>query len=129
VYGRISVRTPHRGKGSTSPVTGIGWVRIDRGGRGRLALKAALYGEGDRTVGSTRFWKIDRQNRKQEIGHTWISASWQRTFVNTEIKFLILRFAFEQFGSACAVYDRCDQRDVSLGYTAAWGKARRDHPS
>lgn len=39
-------------------------------------------------IGSTRFWKIDRQNRKLEIGHTWISASWQRTFVNTEAKFL-----------------------------------------
>ncbi len=48
-----------------------------------------------RAVGSTRLWKIDRQNRKLEIGHTWISASWQRTFVNTEAKFLLLRFAFE----------------------------------
>ena len=25
-----------------------------------------------RVVGSTRFWKIDRANRKQEIGHTWL---------------------------------------------------------
>src|SRR5579864_359800 len=24
-------------------------------------------------VGSTRFWKIDRANRKMEIGHTWLS--------------------------------------------------------
>ncbi len=47
-------------------------------------------------VGSTRFWKIDRQNRKLEIGHTWLSASWQQTFVNTEVKLLMLRFAFEQ---------------------------------
>lgn len=46
-------------------------------------------------AGTTRFWKIDRQNRKLEIGHTWIAASWQRSFVNTEMKFLMLRFAFE----------------------------------
>ena len=46
-------------------------------------------------VGTTRFWKIDRTNRKLEIGHTWIAASWQRSFVNTEMKFLMLRFAFE----------------------------------
>ena len=47
-------------------------------------------------VDTTRFWKIDRKNRKLEIGHTWISASWQRTCVNTEAKFLTLCCAFEQ---------------------------------
>jgi RimJ/RimL family protein N-acetyltransferase len=46
-------------------------------------------------VGSTRFWKYDRTNRKVEIGHSWIAASWQRTFVNTEAKLLMLTFAFE----------------------------------
>ena len=46
-------------------------------------------------IGSTRFWKADRLNRKLEIGSTWISASWQKTFVNTEIKYLMLRYAFE----------------------------------
>ena len=46
-------------------------------------------------IGTTRFWKIDRRNRKLEIGHTWISASWQRTSVNTEAKFLMLNYAFE----------------------------------
>jgi RimJ/RimL family protein N-acetyltransferase len=47
-------------------------------------------------VDTTRFWKIDRKNRKLEIGHTWISASWQWTCVNTEAKFLMLCCAFEQ---------------------------------
>lgn len=51
-----------------------------------------------RIVGSTRFWKIDRSNRRLEIGHTWLSASWQRTFANTEAKFLMLRSAFEEMG-------------------------------
>ena len=46
-------------------------------------------------IGTTRFWKVDRLNRKLEIGSTWISASWQKTFVNTEIKYLMLRYAFE----------------------------------
>lgn len=46
-------------------------------------------------IGSTRFWKIDRLNRKLEIGSSWISASWQKTFVNTEAKYLMLRHAFE----------------------------------
>lgn len=46
-------------------------------------------------VGSTRFGKIDPKNRRAEIGWTWIGKSWQRTFVNTEAKFLMLRYAFE----------------------------------
>ena len=46
-------------------------------------------------VGSTRFWKIDRVNRKLEIGQTWLAASTQRTGVNTEAKFLLLTHAFE----------------------------------
>lgn len=45
-------------------------------------------------VGSTRFWKVDRVNRKLEIGHTWLAASWQGTFVNPETKWLMLGFAF-----------------------------------
>ena len=46
-------------------------------------------------VGSTRFWKIDRMNRKLEIGHTWLGESVQRSAVNTEAKYLLLSQAFE----------------------------------
>lgn len=46
-------------------------------------------------VGSTRFWKIDRVNRKLEIGHTWLGESVQRSAVNTEAKYLLLCHAFE----------------------------------
>ena len=49
-----------------------------------------------RLLGSTRFWKIDRDNRKLEIGHTWLRASVQRSGVNTEAKYLLLAYAFEQ---------------------------------
>ncbi|WP_250508849.1 GNAT family protein [Caballeronia sp. GACF4] len=48
-----------------------------------------------KVAGSTRFWKIDRANRKQEIGHTWLAASAQRTGINTEAKLLLLTHAFE----------------------------------
>ncbi|MET0342732.1 MAG: GNAT family protein [Polyangiales bacterium] len=58
------------------------------------ALPYATVVQG-RVVGSTRLWKIDHDNRKLEIGGTWLAASWQRSFVNTEAKFLMLRHAFE----------------------------------
>jgi N-acetyltransferase len=51
--------------------------------------------ETNRIVGTTRFWKIDRANRKLEIGSTWLSASVQRSGANTEAKYLLLQWAFE----------------------------------
>ncbi|MDF3862900.1 GNAT family protein [Pseudomonas denitrificans (nom. rej.)] len=49
-----------------------------------------------RIVGSTRFWKVDRANRKLEIGHTWLALSAQRTPINSEAKLLLLTNAFEE---------------------------------
>ncbi|NVZ72365.1 GNAT family N-acetyltransferase [Pseudomonas costantinii] len=46
-------------------------------------------------VGSTRFWKVDRVNRKLEIGHTFLAQSTQKSAVNTEAKLLLLTYAFE----------------------------------
>jgi RimJ/RimL family protein N-acetyltransferase len=46
-------------------------------------------------AGATRFMNMDLPNRKVEIGSTWIAPRWQRTAVNTEAKYLMLRHAFE----------------------------------
>lgn len=51
-----------------------------------------------RVVGSTRYGNIDASNRRLEIGWTWIARSWQRTAINTEAKYLLLRHAFETLG-------------------------------
>jgi RimJ/RimL family protein N-acetyltransferase len=51
--------------------------------------------ESGQMVGSSRFGNIDCANRRVEIGWTWIGRPWQRTAVNTEAKFLMLRHAFE----------------------------------
>lgn len=49
----------------------------------------------DKIIGSTRFMNIDIPNLRVEIGSTWINPSWQRTYVNTEAKLLMLTHAFE----------------------------------
>lgn len=49
-------------------------------------------------VGSTRFANIDINNRRAEIGWTWIAPKWQRTAINTEAKLLMLTHAFETWG-------------------------------
>ncbi len=46
-------------------------------------------------VGSTRFGNFSVQNRFAEIGWTWINPKWQRTYINTEAKLLMLTHAFE----------------------------------
>lgn len=48
-----------------------------------------------KVVGSTRFGNIDTTNRRVEIGWTWVAKDWQRTAINTEAKYLMLRHAFE----------------------------------
>jgi RimJ/RimL family protein N-acetyltransferase len=59
---------------------------------------ATLERSSGQVVGSTRFMNIDRANRRVEIGSTWIAPAWQRTAVNTEAKYLMLRHAFEVWG-------------------------------
>lgn len=55
---------------------------------------------GGKIVGSTRFGNIEAKHLKCEIGWTWINPNWQRTRVNTEAKFLMLRHAFETWNAA-----------------------------
>jgi RimJ/RimL family protein N-acetyltransferase len=51
-----------------------------------------------RVVGSTRYGNIDGAHHRVEIGWTWVAREWQRTAVNTEAKYLLLRHAFETLG-------------------------------
>ena len=46
-------------------------------------------------VGTTRFGSAVHEHARVEIGWTWIAPPWQRTGVNTEAKYLMLRHAFE----------------------------------
>jgi len=50
-----------------------------------------------KVVGTTRYMNMDSPNRKVEIGSTWIAPPWQRTVINTEAKYLMLRHAFESW--------------------------------
>jgi RimJ/RimL family protein N-acetyltransferase len=49
-------------------------------------------------VGSTRFHDIVPEIDRVEIGYTWYAKSWQRTFVNTSCKLLLMTHAFEALG-------------------------------
>ncbi len=49
-------------------------------------------------VGSTCFLNISPPDRRLEIGATWLAPVAQRTAINTECKYLLLRHAFEVLG-------------------------------
>jgi len=68
--------------------------------RGESVVFTTVERATGRAIGSTRFMNIDHANRRVEIGSTWIAKPWQRTAVNTEAKYLMLRHAFEVWGCA-----------------------------
>jgi RimJ/RimL family protein N-acetyltransferase len=68
---------------------------LDERARGVSLPFATVDKASGKAIGSTRFGNIDAANKRAEIGWTWITPQFQRTFVNTEAKYLMLRHAFE----------------------------------
>lgn len=62
-------------------------------------------------VGSTRFFEPSVEHRRVEIGHTWIGPKWQRTGVNIESKYLMLKYAFETL-DCIRVELKTDRRNI-----------------
>lgn len=46
-------------------------------------------------IGSTRFMDIDDKHQRLEIGYTWLTPAYWRTAINTNCKYLLLRYSFE----------------------------------
>ncbi|PFK46997.1 GNAT family N-acetyltransferase [Bacillus cereus] len=47
-------------------------------------------------VGSTRLYNISKESKTFELGQTWYHPSVQRTSINTECKYMLLQYAFEE---------------------------------
>jgi N-acetyltransferase len=60
---------------------------------------AVIHLPSGRVAGATRFMEIRPPHRGLEIGGTWYGLEFQRTAVNTECKYLLLRYAFETLGT------------------------------
>ena len=58
----------------------------------------AVHLESGRVAGATRYLNITPEQRGLEIGGTWYGLEFQRTAVNTECKYLLLKYAFETLG-------------------------------
>lgn len=62
----------------------------------RFCLVAKLKNQPDVPVATSSFFEPTWPTSKVEIGFTWIAPSFQKTFVNTELKLAMLEFAFEK---------------------------------
>ncbi|HJE19665.1 GNAT family N-acetyltransferase [Aliicoccus persicus] len=61
-------------------------------------------------MGSTRIQHIDYERQSCEIGATWFGTKAQRTFVNSDSKFLLLEYCFEVL-KVMRVQIRADERN------------------
>jgi len=68
---------------------------LDMQAKGTALPFVTIHKSSGKVVGSTRYFHIERDHRRVEIGYTWLSASAQRTQINTEAKLLMLTHAFE----------------------------------
>jgi RimJ/RimL family protein N-acetyltransferase len=71
---------------------------------------AIIHRESGRVAGTTSYLDMRLEARGLEIGWTWIDTAHQRTRLNSECKFLLMRNAFEEWG-AVRVMLKTDERN------------------
>lgn len=86
------------------------WVLDILSRKGDLPFVAVHLASG-RMAGATRYLNVMPKDRGLEIGGTWYGLDFQRTAVNTECKYLLLKHAFETL-SAIRVQLKTDARNV-----------------
>lgn len=72
---------------------------------------AVIHLASGKAIGATRYLEIRPGDRSLEIGGTWYGKAYQRTAVNTESKYLLLKHAFEDLG-CIRVQFKTDLRNV-----------------
>jgi len=77
-----------------------GWVRdiLSRAEKGTDLPLVVIHLASGRVAGATRYLNILPKDRGLEVGGTWYGLDFQRTPVNTECKYLLLKYAFETLG-------------------------------
>ena len=69
--------------------------RLDLFDKGSMLPFAVIDNAGGKAVGMTTYMNVDAPNRRVEIGSTWYAKRVQRSRLNTECKYLLLKHAFE----------------------------------
>lgn len=92
------------------------WVRdmLQRAESGNDLPFAVIHLGTGKSIGATRYLDIRRQHRGLEIGGTWYGIAYQRTGVNTECKYLLLKHAFETLDCIRVQFKSDSRNDTSI---------------
>ncbi len=75
---------------------------------------AVIHLETEKAIGATRYLEIRPQHKGLEIGGTWYGLEYQRTGVNTECKYLLLKHAFETLGCVRVQFKSDSRNEKSI---------------
>ena len=91
----------------------LAWVRdiLARQAAGTDLAFAVIHLASGRAIGATRYLEIRPPHRGLEVGGTWYATEFQRTAVNIECKYLLLKHAFEVLG-CIRVQFKADARNL-----------------
>ncbi len=78
------------------------WVKeaIDEMTQGLQIAFVTIDKRTNKVIGSTRLFRCNDKDKSIEIGHTFITPDFQRSYVNSHAKYLMLKHAFEHLGMA-----------------------------
>jgi len=65
-----------------------------------VIINKGIDNKADQIIGSTRLFRVNETDRTIEIGHTFITPHFQRSYVNSHAKYLMLKHVFEHLNVA-----------------------------
>lgn len=86
---------------TTADYVGAALLERDAGHQQPFVVRRKIDGL---VVGTTRYYEIEKRNRRRAIGWTWYAKSAQRTVVNTATKRLLLGHAFEDLDNIAVAF-------------------------
>jgi len=78
------------------------WMQeaIDEMSQGLQLAFITIDKKTDKVIGSTRLFRYNEKDKMIELGHTFITPDFQRSYVNSHAKYLMLKHAFEHLKMA-----------------------------
>ncbi len=99
----------------TSKATTQNWLNYSQvmADKGEHVPFAIFDNESGELVGSTRYCSIKPEDRNVEIGFTFITPKYQRSYINTHAKYCLLKHAFEELGAIRVEFKTHEKNDKS----------------
>lgn len=85
-----------------SPEIASAWMKeaIDEMTQGLQIAFVTIDKRANKVIGSTRLFRCNDIDKSIEVGHTFITPEFQRSYVNSHAKYLMLKHAFEHLKMA-----------------------------